>query len=555
MKKKKLHFIPLGGLGEVGRNMMLFGYDDKYIIIDCGVQFPDSSMIGIDFIIPDMTFLQGKEANILGVFVTHAHEDHIGGLVHLFKVIENVPTYATQLTAGMIEARLARGGQLNKTKIHVTNAGETVETGPFKVEFIHVTHSIPDSVAFAIHTPVGTVVVTGDFKFDMTPIDGWGTDIPKLASVGDKGVLALFSDSTNSEKSGWTPTERDITPTFERVFEEAPGRIIISSFSSLISRLQQVTDIARRYGRKICVVGTSMIDNVNLAKKLGYLEMPDDVLVTLETALTLPDDKVVILCTGSQGETTAILGRLSTGKYHAFSIKEGDTIVFSSHPIPGNEEQVSKVINRFLRMGAKVIYDSLWSVHVSGHACAEEMKMMINLIRPKYLIPIHGELRQLTRHKVLGRMMDIPDENIFVIENGQTIVFEAGEAKLGPKVPASIVLVDGTNVGDMNADILYQRERLADSGVVVVTLILNRGNNSLVREPKIIHEGLMTEKEMMSYQAELDELIASTIARKNGQKNVQSQEALEKNLEQALRKFFYTVTGRTPWIIVNPFYL
>ncbi len=555
MKKKKLHFIPLGGLGEVGRNMMLFGYDDQYIIIDCGVQFPDSSMIGIDFIIPDMTFLQGKEENILGVFVTHAHEDHIGGLVHLFKVVENIPTYATQLTAGMIETRLARGGQLNKTKINVTNAGETVEAGPFKVEFIHVTHSIPDAVAFAIHTPVGTVVVTGDFKFDMTPIDGWGTDIPKLASVGKKGVLALFSDSTNSEKSGWTPTEREITPTFERVFEKAPGRIIISSFSSLISRLQQVTDIARRYGRKICVVGTSMIDNVNLAKKLGYLEMPDDSLVTLEEALTLPDHKVVILCTGSQGETTAILGRLSTGKYYAFSIKEGDTIVLSSHPIPGNEEQVSKVINRFLRMGAKVIYDSLWSVHVSGHACAEEMKMMISLIRPKYLIPIHGELRQLTRHKVLGTMMDIPEENIFVIENGQTIVFEANEAKLGAKVPASIVLVDGTNVGDMNADILYQRERLADSGVVVVTLILNRGNNSLVREPKIIHEGLMTEKEMTSYQAELDELIASTIARKNGQKNTQSQEALEKNLEQALRKFFYTTTGRTPWIIINPFYL
>lgn len=551
MKKKKLHFIPLGGLGEVGRNMMLFGYDDRYIIIDCGVQFPDSSMIGIDFIIPDMTFLQGKEANILGVFVTHAHEDHIGALVHLFKVIENVPTYATQLTSGMIETRLARGGQLNKTKIMVTNAGDTIETGPFKVEFIHVTHSIPDSVAFAIHTPAGTVVVTGDFKFDLTPIDGWGADLSKLASVGDKGVLALFSDSTNSEKPGWTPSEREITPTFEHVFETAPGRIIISSFASLISRLQQVTDIARRYGRKICIVGTSMIDNVNLAKKLGYLEMPDDCVVSLDDALSLPDHKLVILCTGSQGEPTAILGRLSTGKYSAFSIKEGDTVVLSSHPIPGNEEQVSLIINRLIRMGANVIYNSLLSVHVSGHACADEMKMMISLIRPKYLIPVHGELRQLTRHKTLGTLMDIPAENIFVIENGQTLVFDDGTAKLGPKVPASVVLVDGTNVGDMTADILYQRERLADSGVVVVTLILNRGNNSLIREPKIVHEGLMTEKEMMSYQEELDDLIASTIAKKNGQ----SQEALEKNLEQVLRRFFYTTTGRAPWIIVNPFYL
>ena len=291
--------------------------------------------------------------------------------------------------------------------------------------------------------------------------------------------------------------------------------------------------------------------SVNLAKKLGYLEMPDDCVVSLDDALSLPDHKLVILCTGSQGEPTAILGRLSTGKYSAFSIKEGDTVVLSSHPIPGNEEQVSLIINRLIRMGANVIYNSLLSVHVSGHACADEMKMMISLIRPKYLIPVHGELRQLTRHKTLGTLMDIPAENIFVIENGQTLVFDDGTAKLGPKVPASVVLVDGTNVGDMTADILYQRERLADSGVVVVTLILNRGNNSLIREPKIVHEGLMTEKEMMSYQEELDDLIASTIAKKNGQ----SQEALEKNLEQVLRRFFYTTTGRAPWIIVNPFYL
>lgn len=551
MKKKKLHFIPLGGLGEVGRNMMLFGYDDQYIIIDCGVQFPDSSMIGVDFIIPDMQFLQGKEDKILGVFVTHAHEDHIGALIHLYKILDNVPIYTTQLTAGMIEVRLARGNVLNKAKIVVTNAGETVKAGPFRVDFIHVTHSIPDAVAFAIHTPVGTVVVTGDYKFDLTPIDGWGADISKLASIGDQGVLALFADSTNSEKSGWTPTEREITPTFEHVFENAKGRIIISSFSSLISRLQQVSDIARRYKRKIAIVGTSMIDNVNLAKKLGYLEIPDEDIVSLEEALTLPDHKVVILCTGSQGEPTAILGRLSRGKYYAFSIKEGDTVVFSSHPIPGNEEQVSMVINRLIRMGAKVIYDSLWSVHVSGHACADEMKMMISLIRPKYLIPVHGELRHLSQHKVIGMMMDIPEENIFVVENGQTIVFETDSAKLGDRVPASIVLVDGNNVGDMTADILYQRERLSDSGVVVVTLLLNRGNNSLVREPKIIHEGLMTEKEMASYEKEIDEVIATTISKRSGCNS----DALEKALEQALRKFFYTSTGRTPWIIINPFYL
>lgn len=408
MKQEELQFIPLGGLGEVGRNMMVFGYEDRYIIIDCGVQFPDNSMIGVDYIIPDMQFLQGKEDKILGIIITHAHEDHIGGLPHLFDVLNNVPIYATPLTAGMIEVRLARAGKLTKTKINVKKAGEEFDLGKFHIETFHMTHSIPDSIGLAITTPAGLIVVSGDYKFDPTPIDNWPSDFAKLAELGTRNVLALFSDSTNSERPGTTPSEKDINKAFEEVFVNARGRVIISSFASLISRLQQLSTIARRHHRKICIVGTSMVDNVNLAKRLGYLDLPDEWVVTLEEALHLPDKEVLILCTGSQGEPTSIMGRLSTGKYYAFSIKEGDTVMLSSNPIPGNEERVSAVINRLYRMGANVIYNSLLSVHVSGHACQEEMKLLINLVKPEYFIPVHGELRHLYNQAKIGELMGIP---------------------------------------------------------------------------------------------------------------------------------------------------
>jgi ribonuclease J len=325
MKEKELQFIPLGGLGEVGRNMMVFKYGDQYLIVDCGVQFPDNSMIGVDYIIPDMQFLQGKEDKIVGIVITHAHEDHIGGLVHLFNLIENVPIYTTPLTAGMIEVKLARANKLSRTQLIVKKAGEMFDLGAFHIELFHMTHSIPDAVGLAITTPAGLVVVSGDYKFDPTPIDNWPSDYAKLGEIGTRNVLALFSDSTNAERPGHTPSEKDINHAFEDVFANAKGRIIISSFASLISRLQQLSVIARRHHRKICIVGTSMVDNVNLAKKLGYLDLPDEWIISLEEALHLPDKEVLILCTGSQGEPTSIMGRLSTGKYYAFSIKVGDT--------------------------------------------------------------------------------------------------------------------------------------------------------------------------------------------------------------------------------------
>lgn len=551
MNKNEIRYFPLGGSGEVGRNMHVFSLDDRYLIVDCGVQFPDNSMLGVDYIIPDMQTLQGKEDKIVGVIVTHGHEDHIGGLSYLFDVVENVPIYATPLTAGLIEVKLMRAGKLSKTKINGIAAGDVLELGPFHIETFHMTHSIPDCIGLAISTPHGYIVMSGDYKFDPTPIDNWPSDYGKLAQLGEQGVLALFSDSTNAERPGMTPSERDIDEAFEEVFSKTTGRIIISSFASLISRLQQVATIAIKNDRKICIVGTSMVDNVALAKKLGYLDMPESEIVSLEEALKLPDHKVLILCTGSQGEPTSILGRLSTGKYYAFSINPGDTVLLSSSPIPGNEEQISNVINRLYRMGANVIYNSVLSIHVSGHACQEEMKMLVNFLKPKYIIPTHGELRHLYQHARLMKQMGYDDEHVLVIENGQSLIIADGKVRLGDKVPATMVLVDGTNVGDMDMDIMYQRERLSENGVVVVSLVFDRKHHGLIQEPGIVHYGLMAGKEIPEVEEELSRQVIEYCAKKN---NMESNN-IQKNIEQLVRKFFYNATRRSPWVIVNQFYV
>lgn len=551
MNKNEIRYFPLGGAGEVGRNMHVFSLDDRYLIVDCGVQFPDSSMLGVDYIIPDMQTLQGKEDKIVGVIITHGHEDHIGGLSYLFDIVENVPIYATPLTAGLIEVKLMRAGKLSKTKINVIAAGDVLELGPFHIETFHMTHSIPDCIGLAISTPHGYIVMSGDYKFDPTPIDNWPSDYGKLAQLGEQGVLALFSDSTNAERPGMTPSERDIDEAFEEVFSKTTGRIIISSFASLISRLQQVATIAIKNDRKICIVGTSMVDNIALAKKLGYLDMPESEIVSLEEALKLPDHKVLILCTGSQGEPTSILGRLSTGKYYAFSINPGDTVLLSSSPIPGNEEQISNVINRLYRMGANVIYNSVLSIHVSGHACQEEMKMLVNFLKPKYIIPTHGELRHLYQHARLMKQMGYDDEHVLVIENGQSLIIADGKVRLGDKVPATMVLVDGTNVGDMDMDIMYQRERLSENGVAVVSLVFDKKHHGLIQEPGIVHYGLMAGKEIPEVEEELSRQVIEYCAKKN---NMESNN-IQKNIEQLVRKFFYNATRRSPWVIVNQFYV
>ncbi len=382
MNGKPLRIIPLGGLGEVGKNMMAYEYDEEIILVDTGIMFPENDMLGVDYIIPDFKYLLDKVDRVKGIFITHGHEDHLGAIHHVMEVI-NAPIYATPLTRGLLENKLARNGMSQKAVVHTVNAGEKVKVGPFTVEFFHVCHSIPDGVGFGIECPAGLVVHSGDYKFDHTPVDNWPSDYAKLAEFSRRGVLALLSDSTNAERPGWTPSERVIDDAFNKVFRDAEGRIIIASFASLVSRMQQVANAAREHNRKMAFAGPSMLDNMKIARKLGFLDIDDTLVVPIDQALTMKDKDVVIMCTGSQGEPTSILGRLSTGTNRLFNIQPGDTVVLSSHPIPGNEENVYRTINRLFELQANVIYEAIAPVHVSGHASQEEMKLLLHLTRPK----------------------------------------------------------------------------------------------------------------------------------------------------------------------------
>jgi ribonuclease J len=543
MNSKKLRAIPLGGLGEVGRNMMVYEYDDEMIIVDTGIMFPENDMLGIDYIIPDITYLKNKSHKVRGIVITHGHEDHIGAIHHVLEWIQ-APIYATPLTRGLLEVKLARNGMMGKADMHTVQAGESVEIGPFTVEFFHVCHSIPDAVGLGIETPAGLVIHTGDYKFDHTPVDNWPSDYAKLAEFSQRGVLALFADSTNSERPGWTPSERVVDAAFEDVFLNAKGRIIVASFASLVSRMQQVANMALRYGRKMTFVGTSMIDNAKMARKLGYLEIPDQLVVPIDQALGMRANEVVIMCTGSQGEPTSIMGRLSMGTNRLFDIREGDTIVLSSHPIPGNEENVYRTINRLFERGADVIYESIAPVHVSGHASQEEMKLLIHLVRPKYLIPVHGEMRQLKQHEKLAKTVGIAPENIAVIENGQVIEFLDGKMHVSTeRIPSPYVFVDGSGVGDVDPDVMREREALARDGVVMVNLTLDRSGHALQGEPEIVSHGFILPREADELVVQARRRVAETVSRANGN--------LKKDVEEAVKTYLYSETRRRPIVFVT----
>ncbi len=542
MKDKTLRIIPLGGLGEVGRNMMVYEYGGQILVVDAGMMFPDSDMPGVDYIIPDMTYLRQNRQRVCGIVITHGHEDHIGAIQHLLDEIQ-APVYATPLTRGLIEVKLARHGRLAKADLHTVQAGEVIQVGPFRVEFIHVSHSIPDAVGLGIQTPVGLVVHTGDYKFDHTPVDSQPTDFAKLAELSRRGVLALLADSTNAERAGWTPSERVLDPAFETVFTKAPGRIIIASFASLISRIQQVANVAIRHGRKMALAGPSMVDNVKMARKLGYLDLPENLTVSLEQALGMKDKDVVIMCTGSQGEPTSIMGRLSTGTYHLFDIKPGDTVVLSSHPIPGNEEDVYRTINRLFERGADVIYEAIAPVHVSGHASQEEMKLMLNLVRPKFFIPIHGEIRHLKRHAALGMEVGIPAENIAILQNGQAVEFSNGAMHLADQVPTSHVFVDGSSVGDVGREVMRERELLARDGIVMVHLVLDKKTRSLLSEPAIFTRGFMVARDGDEVLAGARKRISEVVQNANG--------SLQKDVESAVKTYLYNETHRQPTVFVT----
>ncbi len=489
--ENKLRIIPIGGLGEVGKNMMVYEYGDHILVVDAGLMFPENDMLGVDYIIPDFQYLKDHAAHVRGIFITHGHEDHIGAIQHLLAEV-SAPVYATPLTRGLIEVKLARNGLASKAELHTVQAGELVQIGPFQVETFHVCHSIPDAIGLGITTPVGLIVHTGDYKFDQTPVDNWPTDFAKLAEFSHRGVTILLADSTNSERPGWTPSERVIAPALDDVFRIAPGRIIIATFASLIARMQQVADAAVRHGRKMAFVGMSMVDNVKIAQKMGYLDIPEATLVSLDEALHLPAKDVVLMCTGSQGEPSSIIGRLSTGTNRSFDVEIGDTIVLSSHPIPGNEEAISKTINRLFRRGAEVVYEAIAPVHVSGHASSEEQKLLLNLVQPKYFMPIHGELHQLKRHATLGELVGIPRENIVVVENGQVVELVNNKISLGERMPGGYVFVEGESVGEIDLDVMQEREQLARSGIFLITVPLDKYSGRLLKDPEIITRGFIS---------------------------------------------------------------
>ena len=542
MNKKTIRIVPLGGLGEVGKNMMVYEYEGEILIVDAGLMFPDSDMLGVDYIIPDFDYVLSRRDQVRGIVITHGHEDHIGALHHVLAEVQ-APIYATPLTRGLLEVKLARNGALAKADLHTVQAGETAQIGPFQVEFFHVCHSIPDSIGLGIQTPAGLVVHTGDYKFDHTPVDNWPTDFAKLAEFSQRGVLALLADSTNAERAGWTPSERVVDAALDQVFREAQGRIILASFASLVSRMQQVANAAQRYGRKMCFVGSSMVDNAKMARKLGYLDIPDNLLVTIDQALNLPEKQVVIMCTGSQGEPSSILGRLSTGRYRQFDIESGDTVVLSSHPIPGNEENVYRTINRLFQRGANVLYEGIAAVHVSGHASQEEMKLMINLVRPKFFIPIHGELRQLKQHALLGTQLGIPTENIRVVENGQVIELSEAGLRLAERVPGGYVFVDGSGVGDVTPALMRERESLANDGVMFVHLVLDARSGRLLDAPEIVTRGFMLNADLEDLLEQARQRVEQVVESSNG--------SLEKDVEKAVRTFFYNELQRAPMIFVS----
>jgi ribonuclease J len=452
------------------------------------------------------------------------------------------PVYATPLTRGLIEVKLARNSLSNRADLHTIQAGDMIQAGSFQVETFHVCHSIPDAVGLGISTPAGLVVHSGDYKFDQTPVDSWPTDFAKLAEFSRRGVTVLLADSTNAERPGWTPSERVIDPALDDVFVSAPGRIIIATFASLVSRMQQVANAAVQRGRKLAFVGMSMVDNAKIAQKLGYLDIPAGTLVSLEEALHLPAKEVALMCTGSQGEPSSIVGRLSTGTNRQFDIKAGDTVVLSSHPIPGNEETIFKTINRLFQRGANVIYDAISPIHVSGHASSEEQKLLLNLVRPKYFIPIHGEMRHLKRHAALARQVGVPQENIVVVENGQVVELSDGKLSLAERVPGGYVFVEGQSIGEIGKDIIREREQLSRAGILMITAIVDKYSNRLRREPEITTHGFISTEDSTSLIPAVRRKVTDIV---NGGLDD------EKIITDAVKSLLYNETGRKPMVFVT----
>jgi len=542
LSKNNLRLIPLGGVGEIGKNMTLMEYGEDIIVIDAGLMFPENYMLGIDIVIPDISYLLEHKDRVRGIIITHGHEDHIGGLPYVLPQV-NVPIYATRLTRGLIEVKLKEHKLLKATSLHTIQPGDTLDLGPFHIEFFRVCHSIPDGVGLAVETPVGLVVHSGDFKFDHSPVDGRLTDFAKLAELGGRDVLVLLSDSTNAETPGYTHSEQEIGETFDRIFSKAKGRVIVATFASNISRIQQVIEMAERHNRRVGVVGRSMVNNVKMAIELGYLNVSPDMLLTIGEINRLPPRKVVMVCTGSQGEPTSALVRMASDEYRSVSIRPGDTVIVSATPIPGNEELINHTLNNLFRLGADVYYDELLDVHVSGHASREEQKLMINLIKPRFFVPIHGDYRHLVLHAQMAQQLGIPAKNIFVIESGQVLELDGNEGWLGEEVAGGYVFVDGLGVGDVGQVVLRDRQHLSRDGFLIAVVAVDEKTGELLTEPDIISRGFvyMREAEELIEQAKEQVVIAL--------ENSSSPAVISTKIKDTLSEFLYEQTRRRPMIL------
>ncbi len=550
---KKTNELPvkiafLGGLNEVGKNMTLYEYNNDMFLVDCGLAFPDPEMLGVDLVIPDFSYVERNKDKIKGIVITHGHEDHIGGLAYLLKTA-NVPVYGTKLTIGLIQGKLKEHGLLNSVKLHEIAPGDVVQLGGFSVEAIHVNHSIPDAIALAIKCECGTIVQTGDFKIDSTPIDGGMIDLSRFAQLGDEGVLALLSDSTNAERPGYTESERKVGESFEVLFRKAgKGRIIVATFASNIHRVQQIINVASSLGRKVAIIGRSLENVVNISAQLGYLNIPENVLISADLINRYPAENIVIITTGSQGEPMSALSRMAFSDHKKVEICPNDYVIISATPIPGNEKTVGKVVNELLKLGAHVIYEKMYDVHVSGHACQEELKLIMGLVKPKYFIPVHGEQKHLRKHAALAEGMGISRENIFIADNGYVAEITSKSIKSGAPVPAGKVFVDGYGVGDVGSVVLRDRKHLAQDGIIIVAASIDYETGQLIAGPEVISRGFV-------YVKEAEELIAN--ARKIAEKslegcyynNISDIGAIKGKLRDAVSHFVYEQTKRSPMIL------
>lgn len=543
----ELQVIPLGGLGEIGKNMTAVKYGDHIVLIDCGMAFPEEEMMGIDLVLPDYTYLVENQDKVQAILLTHGHEDHIGGLPYFLKQIK-VPVYGSPLALGLVERKLKEHHLERDSDLRSVRPRDVVEIGPFRVEFIRVTHSIPDAMAIAIHTPLGAVVHTGDFKIDHTPVDDDVIDLHKFASLGERGVLVLMSDSTNVEREGYTLSERLVGKSFDEYFLAAEERIIIATFASNIHRLQQAIFTAHKYGRRVAVAGRSMVNVLAVAGELGYLNIPEGMLIELDQVDSLPKNQVVILTTGSQGEPMSALSRMAFGDHRQVEVLPGDTVIISATPIPGNEKLVSRIIDHLFKLKAKVIYEGSSDIHVSGHPSQEELKLMINLLRPKYFIPVHGEYRMLKKHAELAQLLGIPEENIFVGEIGQVFSFTRKHGRLTGRVPAGRVLVDGLGVGDVGNIVLRDRRDMAKEGILIVVLTMDKHTHQVLTGPDIVSRGFVYVREAEVLMEEARLKVVASLEKCIGKGNC-GWSYIKQEIKSNLGKFLYEKTRRRPMIL------